>query len=99
MTASTTTSGNNGDTFVAAYEELRRNAISRSICTAHFGLVLLLREGVAAWMARGSACAALATPAAAPGCPAAPIMTEELNTNIVGVLASMAMASRKEMPA
>jgi len=26
-------------------------------------------------------------------------MTEELNTNIVGVLASMAMASRKEMPA
>jgi hypothetical protein len=50
-------------------------------------------------MARSSACAGLVTPAAAPGRPAAPIMTEELNANIVGVLASMAMASRKEMPA
>ena len=99
MIASPTTSGNNGDTFVAAYEELRRNAITRSTCTSHFGLVLLLREGVAAWMARGSACAAVATPAAASDRPAAPIMTEELNANIVGVLASMAMANREEMPA
>jgi len=49
-------------------------------------------------MARGSACADVATSAAASGRPAAPIMTEELNANIVGVLASMTMANREEMP-
>ena len=99
MISPATTSREDNNAFVTAYEELRLHAITRSTGVRHFGLVLLLREGVAAWMARCSACAAARTPAADRTRSAAPILREELKANLVGVLASMAMATRQEMHA
>jgi hypothetical protein len=86
------------DTSVAAYEELRRHVLAGSTVARDFALVIFLREGIAAWAARGSACAA---PSALAGeCDrraTVPIMSDEIQGGIVRVLASMAMAGRGEI--
>lgn len=88
------------DSSVAAYEELRSHVRAGSAFGGHLGLVLLLREGVAAWMTRGSASPAQAEPTASPACPAvAPVVTDEIHAGIVQVLADMALWGRGELPA
>jgi hypothetical protein len=83
---------NGRDPFVAAYEELRRRVLAGASFGGHFGLALLLREGIAAWMARGPACFAPAAPAAdLDRRGAAPIVTDEFHAGVVRVLASMAL--------
>jgi len=59
----------------------------------HFGLVILLREGVAAWMAHASAfpVARTAPTKAARPMPAS-VISDEIHTDMVAVLANMAMA-------
>jgi len=93
--ADATTGGS--DTCVAAYEELRRHVLTGAIIGSHFGVVLLLREGITAWMARASGYSARSAPAAdgdwrAP----TPILSHDIHAGIVRVLASMAMAGRGE---
>ena len=88
-----------GDTAIAAYEDLRRHVLAGAAFDSRFGQVVLLREGVAAWMARRSACSAQHTPAAAPERSGAAPVSDELHAGIVGVLASMALAGRGEMSA
>ena len=83
------------DTVVTAYEELRRRVLAGGPFGGHVGLVLLLREGLAAWMARG---AAGATPVEAGGPErraAAPIVSDEIHAAVVRVLASVALAGLK----
>jgi hypothetical protein len=91
-----TSSGSN--TSVAAYEQLRSQVIAGATSGNHFGLILLLREGIAAWIARSRIDYA---PAESPADPnlrsASPRVPSEIHAGIVGVLANMAMASRKEM--
>ena len=88
------------DPFGAAYEELRRRVLAGSAVGGPFGLVLLLREGLAAWMARGSAGAAPAEPAADPDQRgAAPIGSDEIHAAVVRVLVSMALGGHREMRA
>ena len=41
--------------FATEYEQLRRGVLDGEAPTRHFGLVILMREGVAAWMAHASA--------------------------------------------
>jgi hypothetical protein len=41
--------------FAADYEQLRSDVLEGASTGRHFGLVILLREGVAAWMAHASA--------------------------------------------
>ena len=85
------------DTVVTAYEELRRRVLAGGPFGGHVGLVLLLREGLAAWMACCSACAAPVEPAAdRDRRAAAPIVPDEIHTAVVRVLASMALAGRGE---
>ncbi len=63
----------------------------------HFGLIILLREGVAAWMEHDSA-APMTAASASPERPLAmPIVCDEIHAEMVGVLASMAMVISKEM--
>ncbi len=77
---------------VRAYEALRGHVLAgASAGGSHAGLVLLLRQGVAAWMARRLTCAA---PAAA--CTNARLVGEEIHAGVVRVLASMAMAAQQE---
>ena len=78
---------------VGAYEELRSHVLTGVLdhCT---GLVLLLREGLAAWLeCRGAASPALEPTARL--CPQswAPVVSDEIRAGIVKVLASMISAA------
>ena len=95
MTASGVNAGS-GDASGAAYEELR----SQAIAGGGIGLAVLLREGVAGWMSQRQAGSAPMEPATAPLWHAAPpVVSDEIHAGVVRVLASMALAARKEMPA
>jgi len=87
-----------GSTSVVAYEQLRSQAIAGATSGSHFGLILLLREGIAAWFARARIDFA---PAESPVDPkfrsASSNPTDRDPCRHRGVLANMAMASRKEM--
>ena len=88
------------DPFGAAYEELRRHVLAGAPFGGHSGLALLLREGIVAWMARGSAGAAPVEPAADPDRRgAAPIGSDEIHAAVVRVLASMALGRLGEVSA
>jgi hypothetical protein len=65
MTTSDATTGRT-ETSVETYEELRNHVLSGSSSSSHSGLVLLRRQGVAAWVARRSVCTASVQPAAVP---------------------------------
>jgi hypothetical protein len=78
---------------VTAYEALRSHVLAGSCTGSHAGLVVLLRQGVAAWMARRLACAC---PAPAVARTTTRIKGEEIHAAIVRVLASMALAAQRE---
>ena len=89
-----------GEGFGVTYEDLRRHVLTGSAVGGAGGLVLLLRDGLAAWMARGAAGAAPVEPAAHPDRRgAAPIVPDEIHAAVVRVLASMALGGRAEMRA
>ena len=88
---------------VRAYEALRSHVLAGSSAASHAGLVVLLRQGVAAWMARRLALTGN-PPAFACPAPAAPGTTallggEQIPAAIVRVLASMALAAQREVGA
>lgn len=89
------------DARVAAYEQLRHEVLAGAAQGTHcrpFGLVLLLRAGISAWMDHRSAGSAPAGPWAAAEQPvAAPLASVELHAGLVRVLASIALAHREEM--
>ena len=86
------------DGAVEAYEELRSHRRAGSACGRHFGLVLLLREGVAAWIAhRAADPARSADSTASAHTVPAPALPEQLHVEIVRVLADIALSARKEM--
>jgi hypothetical protein len=80
------------DPSVAAYENLRRHVLAGTVSGSPFGLVLLLREGLAAWVSRGAISTAALEPAAdrAP-CAAAPNVFDGIRASVVQVLASMVL--------
>ncbi len=87
----------NTDGVVAAYEELRSHVLTGSPRGGHFGLVLLLREGVAAWIDRCPACSAPASPAAPDRAVPTPLVSQQLHADIARVLASIALRDREEI--
>jgi len=95
MTASTATP-HSDDTCVAAYETLRQNVLAGASCGGHVGLVLLLREGLAAWMVRRPAGSGPIEPEQRV---AAPILSNEIDAAVVRVLANMALGGLEEMRA
>jgi uncharacterized protein YjiS (DUF1127 family) len=62
----------------------------------HFGMVVLLREGIAAWIERRATCRGLAAQAATHSAPR-PVLSDELHAQIVHVLADIALQGREEM--
>ena len=85
------------DVFGATYEELRRCVLTGAAFGGPVGLVVLLREGLAAWMACGSAGAAPVERTRDPDRrAAAPLVSDELHAAVVRVLASMALGGREE---
>lgn len=75
------------------YEALRTHVLTGATGGSHAGLIVLLRQGVAAWMARRSACPSSMPP---PARAATPFVGDELRTAIVRVLANVALAGQKE---
>ena len=76
---------------VRAYEALRSHALAGA--GSHAGLIVLLRQGVAAWMARRLACTC---PAPAAARTTTLLVGEEIDAALVRVLASMALAAQQE---
>lgn len=86
---------------VALYEELRQCVLVQAgacACACDLGQIFLLRGGVVAWMAHGTTRTAPTNLTADRGRDAtAPVLSDEIHTDMVRVLASMALAGRKEM--
>jgi len=76
---------------VAAYEALRRRVLTGAVVGGPGGLVLLLRDGLAAWMARRSAGAAPVEAAGPARREAAPLVSDAIHAAVVRVLTSMAL--------
>jgi len=86
-----------GDAAVA-YEELRKHVLM-GVPGSGTGLVLLLREGLAAWLEGRKACSPRSEPRATPSPKrhgATPALSAEVHAGIVTVLASMLLAGCTE---
>jgi hypothetical protein len=84
------------DGAVGAYEELRRQMLAGSPGGPHSGMIVLLREGVASWIERGAACRGAAAQSATRPAPG-PLLSERLHSEIVHVLADIALTYREEV--
>jgi hypothetical protein len=86
--------------FAIGYEPLRSGVLGRGAVDGRFGLVVLLREGVAAWMAHACTPTAPSPPISPPPAndrpPVAPLFSDELRNDMALVLASMVMTTREE---
>lgn len=81
---------------VTAYEALRSHVLAGAASPA--GLVVVLRQGVAAWMARRLACPSPASAATFATARATRLLVgEEISATLVRVLASMALAAQPEL--
>lgn len=88
------------DGAAAAYEALRGHILAGSPGRQHFGLILLLREGVAVWLERRSTAENTAAKFTRPDTSASKsLITEPLQAELVSVLAGIALIDRKEMRA
>lgn len=84
--------------FAMGYEQLRRRMLEGATAGGCFGLVILLREGVAAWMAhaRSSPPPAVA-PATSNDHPSAMVLiASDVHTDMAHVLANMVMTIHEE---
>lgn len=84
---------------VAAYEQLRGHVLAGSTASRQLDVLCLIREGIAAWIARCSSRAVAHAPPRDParGVAAAPAVCDELHAGLARGLASMALANRREL--
>lgn len=80
---------------MAAYEQLRQRVLAGKTFGSHFGLILLLREGLAAWISR---CANLPLPLEAAAQPraTAPNLPDPIHAGVVQFLAGMVLGGLGE---
>jgi hypothetical protein len=81
---------------VEVYEELRSHMLAGSPDGLHCGMIVLLREGVVGWIKRGAACRGVAAQSATRPAPR-PLLSDGLQSEIVHVLADIALTYREEM--
>jgi len=81
--------------WAARYEALRTHVLQATTALTHEGLIVLLRQGVAAWMMRAQS---LSIPRAGTGGRTprarAPRLPDEINASFVQVMATMALTGR-----
>ena len=84
--------------FTGSYERLRSGVLDSRTAGGHFGLVILLREGVAAWMANTSLQPTRVAQMAAKDPPdATAFISDSLRADVVRVFANMVMTTPKEI--
>jgi len=90
IAAKTLTGG--GDRSQDLYEEIRRLAITGTAVGGRHGLGVLLREGLAAWLARRAVCSDPVETESPPDRQVGAVpVTDEIQAGMVRVLASMAL--------
>jgi hypothetical protein len=83
-----------GDRSQELYEEIRHLAVTGSTLGGQHGLVVLLREGLAAWWVRRSICSDPVEPGSEPDRHVeATLVSDQIQAGMVRVLASMALGS------
>ncbi len=86
-----------GDPSQSAYEELRGLAVAGAGAGGRLGVVILLREGLAAWLAQRRIGADAIEIAPHPHRRAGgPAISEEVHRGLVRVLASMVLGSKEK---
>ena len=80
------------------YERLRRHVLGDATATGGFGLVVLIREGVAAWLGHATAQPVALTHTKDQAVPTQ-MVPDDLHADVICVLANMAMASCPEVHA
>jgi hypothetical protein len=86
-----------GGGFASDYERLRSRVLEGAVSDGHFGLVILLREGVAAWMTHASARPATVMRTYAEDRPSASTrIADNVHADMIVVLASMVMTTHEE---
>ena len=83
---------------VARYEELRREAVERQILAGRFGLAVLLRQGLAAWVEKWSKMPAPQRAPSAEILRTAPL-PDDTRAEVIHVLAAMALGHLQEVHA
>ena len=79
-----------------AYEQLRDHVLTGSSRVGHVGVILLMREGVAAWLDHSVAGVTPTAPSTVAAV-ASPGLLPPLQAGIVAVLADIVWTSRQEM--
>lgn len=84
--------------YVARYEELRRHALERQILAGRFGLAIVLRQGLAAWVEQ---CLKLPAPQPTPSAEIArpAPLSQDTSAEVIHVLAAMALGHLQELHA
>ncbi len=90
--------------YAERYEVLRTHAVADHASASRDGLVVLLRQGVAAWMAAWSRLPAPWRPSAPPAQtarqPSSPSpLSDEASPEVVRILAAMTLSHLREVPA
>lgn len=80
----------NASAHVARYEELRRQAVERQVLASRFGLAVLLRQGLAAWVDQWSKMPA-PTPAPSAEISRPSPLPDGSQAEVIHVLATMAL--------
>ncbi len=80
----------NASAHVARYEELRRQAVERQVLASRFGLAVLLRQGLAAWVDQWSKMPA-PTPAPSAEISRPSPLPDDSQAEVIHVLAAMAL--------
>jgi hypothetical protein len=81
---------------VGHYETLRSEVLAHRSHGSHLGLVVVLREGLAAWMAAWATCPPAVAARAVCQSPRAERVPTALYADVVHVLTSMALGGRAE---
>jgi len=79
-----------------AYEQMRRHVVAAAPGSGRFGVAVLLREGVAAWIER-CATSAPSQSVPPPSQPLSPFVTPPFQAGIVQILVHIALSRNQEM--
>ncbi len=88
----------NAPAHVARYEELRRHVVDQQILAGRFGLAVLLRQGLAAWVDQWSKMPA-PTPAPSAEISRPSPLPDDSQAEVINVLAAMALGHLQEVHA